>query len=81
MTFAGSKPNQVGGINDDVFMQVVVRDHHHNNPITSEIGRTKSREITFKKLRDESVLILKISKSYAQLLQILDVEYSLIVHS
>ena len=42
MTFAGSKPNQVGGINDDVFMQVVVREQHNNQP---EIGRTtKSRE-------------------------------------
>ena len=40
MTFAGSKPNQVG-INDDVFMQVVVREHNNNKP---EIGRTtKSR--------------------------------------
>ena len=44
MTFAGSKPTPPSGINDEVFMQVVVRDHHHNNPITSEIGRTKSRE-------------------------------------
>eukprot|EP00093_Oithona_nana_P012155 12155.XXX_485606_493248_1 [CDS] Oithona nana genome sequencing. len=35
-----SKPNQVG-INDDVFMQVVVREHNNNKP---EIGRTtKSR--------------------------------------